>query len=400
MNVLFTVALFELYIGGGGRLLEIGPFTVRMVLFAICLIATVVHGLNRPHRADGVGLALVLVGVYLVLHGAALVHGTLAGADVSTVLTELQQSLYWLAAPFIAMVLQSQAMVHRTADIVRLSGVVLATIYLLTIASLAAGLFDYVSAYATLSESSEFAFRSENLFFYKGFLYLGIAVVFFVSVESPHSRLFALLILTAMALTLTRGFILSTSLALATMLIAQKRWKLVALVGLAFAAAAFFVWIYVPSVEEGLDAQREISNLQRLDDFAYIIDRLDVQTVLSGQGLGVPVGDRINIENTFLWALWRLGLPGVLFWLAPLAICFAYYMRIPRKDSGYRLGSAFAFAALLVYLQTLANPYLNNPIGLSFVLVAMFSLRRLARGRSPFTLPRSRASSLATRSLA
>lgn len=381
MNVVFTIAMLELFVGGGGRLLEVGPLTVRMLLFALCLLTSVLYAATRPNRADGTVLALGLVAAYLIVHLCGLVNGMLSGSDVADMLTEMQQSLYWLGAPFIAMALQSQRMVQRAADLVRLSGVVLAILYLLAIAALALGIVDYLGLYAVLSESSEFSFRGENYFFYKGFLYLGIAAVFFVAVDARYSRWLALLVVVAMVLTLTRGFVLSTSVAVLLMLMAQRRTRFLGTAALAVFAAAFALWVYLPSIEEGLDLQRDISNLQRLDDLAFVFDRLDVKTLLVGQGLGVPIGERVNVENTFLWALWKLGLPGVVFWVSPLLLCLNYYLRIDRGDSAHPLAAAFAFGTLLVYLQTLSNPYLNNPIGLSYVLVSLFALRTLSRHR-------------------
>ena len=42
MRALFTISLLELFIGGGGRLTAVGPVSLRMVLFAACLCATLV----------------------------------------------------------------------------------------------------------------------------------------------------------------------------------------------------------------------------------------------------------------------------------------------------------------------------------------------------------------------
>lgn len=383
MNALFTIAMLELFLGGGGRLLDVGPLTIRMVLFSLCLSASALYAATRTRKSDGSALAVALVAAYLVVHLGALVNGVLVGADIGVMLTEMQQSLYWLAAPFIAMTLQSPHMVQRAADLVRIAGVVLAVLYLLTVLALAAGLVDYLGLYAVLGESSEFSFRGESYFFYKGFLFLGIAAVFFIAVDTRHARWLAILVVAAMVLTLTRGFVLSTSVAVLLMLVAQRRWKLLGIATVAVLVAAFVVWGYLPSLEEGLDGQRESSNLQRLEDFGFIFERLDVRTVLLGQGLGVPVGERANIENTFLWAFWRLGLFGVLFWLAPLVLCLTYYSRVWRGGRDHRLASAFAFGAVLVYVQTLSNPYLNNPIGLSYVLVALFALRTLSRRAPP-----------------
>ena len=104
-----------------------------------------------------------------------------------------------------------------------------------------------------------------------------------------------------------------------------------------------------------------------------------------GEGLGSEIDGRLNIENTFLWALWKLGVFGVLFWLVPLFLCIKYYIRIGRNDPGFNLASAYMFSTLLVYIQTMTNPYLNNPIGLSFVLISIFSLRTISKGCAVLT---------------
>ena len=42
------------------------------------------------------------------------------------------------------------------------------------------------------------------------------------------------------------------------------------------------------------------------------------------------------------------------------------------------MAAAWWCSVLLVYVQTSTNPFLNNPIGMSIVLMAVFALRALA----------------------
>ena len=107
IETLFTITLAELFMGGGGRLLQIGPFTLRMLLFGVCLLVFAVAFAFRLRRMDGQRLAFGLVLIYLIVHVFGLVVGALQGADASDMAAEFQQSLYWLAAPFFALVLQS-----------------------------------------------------------------------------------------------------------------------------------------------------------------------------------------------------------------------------------------------------------------------------------------------------
>ena len=378
IDTLFTVTVLELFLGGGGRLTEIGPATLRMVLFAVCIFAGIlVFSLRR--RADGQLLAGGLVLMYFLVHLPGLVVGALHGAQPSDMLSELQQSLYFLAAPFFALVLQSRSMVERTANLVALAGVILAASYVLVLAGLAMGTLDFEATYIAMNATGEFFFRGESFFFYKGFLYLGLATIFLLAIRGSHWLPLLLLVVSALVMTLTRGFALSTSIAVLLMLAAQGRWRWVGAASIAVAVATFLVWVYLPSLDEAFDGQRDISNSQRYEDLTYIFDNTSVWTILFGEGFGSLINERLNIENTFLWVFWKLGFAGVVFWCIPLAICVYYYVRIPKRHQDFQLASAFFFGTVLIYVQTLTNPYLNNPIGLSFVLLAIFSIRTLSR---------------------
>src|SRR5450631_361249 len=127
---LFTVVLLELLLGGSGRLIEIGPGTLRMALFVPCALIGLFALIATRRITSGQKLALIMVLAYLAVHLSGLVVGSIRGRDVGDMLTELQQSLYWLAAPFFALVLQTPRMVRRSAALVQISGVLLALGYL------------------------------------------------------------------------------------------------------------------------------------------------------------------------------------------------------------------------------------------------------------------------------
>jgi hypothetical protein len=378
IKMLFTITLLELFLGGGGRLFEIGPGTLRMLLFAPCLLIGLFALLAQKRITDGQMLAAGLAAAYLLIHLPGLVNGTLHGADPTDMLTELQQSLYWLAAPFFALVLQSEAMVRRSAALVEFAGVALAGLYLAILIGAALGYIDFAALYAALNNSGEFVGRGEHLFFYKGFLYLGIATVFLVALPGRHRVLLLGVVGTALVMTLTRGFLLATAGAVLVMLMLQGRSRAVGF-GLALAVVAVLVvWIYLPS--DAIVESRSISNSQRIDDAVYVADHLSAGTFLFGEGFGSLINDRPVIENTFMWVFWDLGITGLVFWLAPLALCTRYFLAITRNSTDYRLACGFYFGVVVVYIETLSNPFLNNPIGLSFVMIALFSLRTIAAG--------------------
>lgn len=379
MNTLFTITLLELFFGGGGRLLEVGPVTVRMILFATCLCVAVVGAIKRLNADEGIPLALGFVVTYLLVHVLALLIGLFNGFVFGEMMQEMQQSAYWLIAPFFAMSLNRYDMVVRVGKLVAVAGVVLSIAYICVLLTFAIGAIDYLTLYVVLNSTGEFVFRSGGFFFYKGFLYLGVAAIFFLSMPKRFSSVWLTIVLIALALTLTRGFVLATSFAALLLLAKQGRWRTLGIMLAVIACLGVFLWGYMPSQDEALAVSRESSNGQRVDDFVFFVDNFEIGTILVGHGFGTLINGRSNIENTFLWAFWRFGLVGVAFWLSPLIFCYRYFARIGKNSPDFRLACAYFFSTVFIYVQTMSNPYLNNPIGLSFVMLAMFSLRTLSR---------------------
>ena len=388
MRALFTISLLELFIGGGGRLTAVGPVSLRMVLFAACLCATLVAILFPRRRSDGVQLAMLLVLMYLLVHVAGLVVGAINGASGKQMFIEFQQSLYWLAAPFFALMLQSEQDVQRAARLVGIAGVTLALVYIAILISLIAGIVHLGSVKAIVGPTQEIRFRSGEFFIYKGFLYLGISIVFFVAIRPKHWVLLVTVIALALAFTFTRGLLISTAAAVLLMLCFQGRWRAAVPALLLTASAAFLLWVYLPASDTKVGGNFNTSSSQRLEDMTYMAEHATSGTLLIGEGFGSYINNRLGIENTLLFVLWKLGAFGLLFWLLPLSLCAYYYSKIPSRRSN-PLANAYLFGTILVYVQTTANPFLNNPIGLSFVMLALFSLRRLSRRGHPAELGES-----------
>jgi hypothetical protein len=383
MRLLFSISLLELFIGGGGRLTHVGPVSLRMVLFVLCLGATAVAIMFPRRRSDGLMLAISLVLVYLIIHVGAVLVGAISSGDTPKILAEFQQSLYWLAAPFLALMLQTEADVEKTARLVIISGLILAFGYLGIVLGLITGMVGVSLVKNLLTSSGEVQFRSGEFFIYKGFLYLGISAVFLVAYRRRFWITLVIIVGIAMVLTFTRGFLLSGGIAIFGLLCAQKRWRTALPALFLMVAAGLFLWVYVPSTDDTAGGRYEASTAQRLQDMQYMLDHVTAKTLITGEGYASLIDNRYQIENSFLWAIWKLGVVGLIFWLLPFVLCLIFYLRIPDRRMN-PTANAYLFGVVLVYVQTNMNPFLNNPIGLSFVLVALFSLRTLARiGNEP-----------------
>lgn len=389
MNAFWMLVCTELFLGGGGRWTAVGPVTLRFVLFGACLLAwAVLFVRDRSVDRSAQRVAFAFVGAYVVVTAIGAAQGAAAGVDVVDIGAEARQSLYWFAAPFIAVMVSRPGTVERTAKLVLYAGPVLAIGYFVVVAALYLGLIDFTSLWYWSYESEELVFRTQTAFVYKGFLYLGISLVFHLALRGRYWQPVVAMLFLAIVLTLTRGFVLSATVASLLLIALQRRALAILFVSVAaFASLVAMFWVF-PMLDDSIGLSRAVSSGQRLDDMRFIAENAGFGTFVLGEGFGAMINFRPDIENTFLWAAWRFGAPGVAFWLAPLVLATLHFARIPRRSPGYPLACAYYFGLVCVYVQTATNPFLNNPIGLSYVLIALFSVRAIAvRHRGVRTRP-------------
>ena len=388
INFLYSLISVELFTGGGGHFFLSGSITPRMFLFVTALVTNLLFYLRAADTRKLKSLSILLVIGFFVAHLPSLLIGLGKGASLRNIFTDLSPMLYWLMAPFFATVLESELMVRRTAALLQWSAIGVAMLYLVVLAAITidAGLSFGFHSWA--DKTGEISFRNDQLFFYKGFLYLGIGIVFVVARGGRWQGFWLSILVVALTLTLTRGFVVATSFATILLLVMMKRWRtLYAVLGV-IVLVIYAVEIYLPSLDTGsMLLQRGISNSIRIDDFVFMKTHFDVSYLIFGEGMGTFINGRLNIENSYLMILWKMGLWALFFWMIPLGIALNYFRKIKRNSEVYKLGCAFFCGLILIYIQTNFNPYLSNSIGLSFVLMAVFSLRTLAVSDAGRLLP-------------
>lgn len=132
MRVLFLIFVIELLVGGGGRLMSFGPVTVRMILFALCLLSYVLLCTTKQ-RQSGSKLALIFVGLFFLTHIHAVVIGLLNDQNTEFVFSEFQQVIFWICAPLFAYMLSELVMVEKIARILVRCSIFLASSYILVL---------------------------------------------------------------------------------------------------------------------------------------------------------------------------------------------------------------------------------------------------------------------------
>ena len=375
--------LLELILLGSGRLVALGPLTLRMWLFTVALgFATMVLLLGcRVHKE----IVLLILG-FLALTATSATVGLLNRAPLEQVADDVKPLLFFLGLLFFHIAIRDQRQVTTIASLIKAGSLILAVSYLGLLALVMLRVIPFSAIYALLSQSSEFFFRGEVGIFYKGFLYLGIGLCFFFPERGVGAKAASLLLLVAIGATLTRGLLLSAALVLVLAGLLQRMSPLrtqVFLLALTAAMVAAWPWFL------DIFGSRAASDAIRLYDIQVVQERASAASFFLGHGLGTSVGARTRIEASYLEIFHQQGLLGLAFWMVVFLMVARDYINALRSGAG-PAALPFFLGAVYVYLESATNPFLTNPIGMSMVLISLVVLRLLAegaRGTPPHSSP-------------
>jgi hypothetical protein len=259
----------------------------------------------------------------------------------------------------------------------------------------------FLDFYKITSQTSEFFYRGEYSFYYKGFVYLCIAFIFVHLVyDKKYGWILALLSI-AILITFTRGLIFALSLTYFTYFILIKKYVHVfAMLTLGVIVLLSGKDIYSsiseslykqkkekqtsinPALSSKLLGDREFSDNERKRQIQQVFSSTTVTSVFWGHGFGSGVKSRpVHMEISYLEIFHKQGLIGIGVWIflfLSLVKSFARALSVKPQ-----LAYAYFLSALFIFLQSLTNQYINNPIGLGMVLLALVCLDRIIKSPNP-----------------
>lgn len=412
--VLFVISLTELLVGGGGRLFEIGPFTLRMYLFGVTQAVvwwSILRGTVRlnAHIWKWFG---ALAGLTAVSAGI----GWFNEAPLGAIFTDIKPLLYWANLLFYAQIIHSRERLELVKACFRWSSAMLAVAYLLV---LLLWKFDIIygwGMYLWALPTEELSFRGNLGFFYKGFIFLPIGIFFWLQEKIYYRKfIWVFLIYLAMLLTFTRGFwlIIFVIHLLYTIFYNPKNvisWLAVVLM----ITSLWSVGLYVSQVPNQnfpelaafqqnsretykrkplKDWQRKLGNMfsqgfedressiiDRIIQVGEVIDAASPASILVGNGLGKGTDSRqIHMEISYLEIFHKQGLLGLGVWAGLfIALWRSFYKRmgrslrqIPFEDDAF----VFFMAAAFMFAISFLNPFINAPMGLGMLAISLVCLQ-------------------------
>lgn len=394
ISILFTVVAFELMLGGGGRLIAWGPLSLRMILFAVALIIVAIQVIRQQKIPFNYWLISILFGIVLII-GVA--RGIAVGALRANWWEDVKPLLYLFMLPFFGFAIQEQGKVEHTASIIKNSGVILSCLFIVTLILLHTNFLSFLDFFYTVNDSQEFFFRGELTFFYKGFIYICIAFLFVHFSKSPYKNYILSLLAVAIFLSVTRGFLFAMALTYAV----YYYLKLSYIKSIVFGALAIVVvTVGQFAIRQSSEAIDQIKNHQediqlnkitpsstllgdksnsdngRLQQIREVAAQTDFTSILLGHGFGNGIPSRpVHMEISYLEIFHKQGLLGLAFWAYLLWLLYQKY----KASSPHALSDSFFFGSLFVCFQSLTNQYINNPIGLTMILISLVSLDQLKR---------------------
>ena len=349
---------------GSGRLLQFGPFTLRMYLFIAAILLSFSF-ISKVHRE-----VLLIMGLIVFSFCMSLLVGLLRGNSLSLIFDDISPLLFLLGLPFVHYTVNRHPETMRMlASVFEKSSLVIAIMFAFIVAFILAGFISFRSFYLWAFSTGEFFFRPLGNgsfgvgFFYKGFIYLGLGFFFyFFSQNKPKNSVIAAFLALALALTLTRGLVLCLFLTLIVYYLFERRKKSLFIITIMVGLAYFSVDTYMSFL-----GNKEASDSVRIDDMVYILNNTSLLTLITGNGFGSLINNRVSVENSFLEIAYIQGLIGLTPYMIIFYKSYSYYFRIDKEN---RLKfSPFFYGIIFVSLLSFTNPVINNPLGIFFMIV-------------------------------
>ncbi|NNV55522.1 hypothetical protein [Limnovirga soli] len=367
LQLFFYLFLLEVCIGGSGGFIKEGAVSLRKVDFVIAMgICFFIYYFKNKIESD----ILLITGAFLALIGTSAFIGLLHyGNDVRVYENFLMQS-FFLLLPFYALFINNKHQVERVIDILKISAVILAVVYLIVLLLIVFKIVPFLTVYYAVAGNEDIMGRGTGAFWYKGFIYLCVGIYFWLLDKRFVLKwLLQLMMLTAIFFTFSRGFFVA--LFLTGIIYNFFFGNLVKSMGILFIsiiAVVFFNQYYV-----SLSFDRTESDYVRTTQIQQVYDRIDLPSFFIGHGFGegVPVRDN-HLEINYLEIFHKQGIIGIIFWLAILAYITLGYINIKKcYPENEAFARPFLLSAYFTYFESLTNPYLTNSIGMNLIMLTI-----------------------------
>jgi hypothetical protein len=376
-DFIFFISLFEIFIGGGGNFFKYQGISLRMLFFSLNLIFFIIYMLRKIKFNKH---TIIISFMFILLHIFSLIVGIYNQAPLEYLKANFQGSLIFVLLPYYTFKIDQIQKIEHVISLMKKSAILLLVFHFLLLYLLYINFFNFSIFYQIVSEYQDIKFRDNVFFFYSGFLYTCIGVLIYMLEKNLKSKLMFILLFISVIVTLTRGFIFFTAFVVSLYyLIISKSIKLkISLIVL----SSIFIILIIPFLSESRsEKSKYISDDVRTQTLDQVLNKMSLSSIMLGHGFGNGVEIRpIAMENSFMDIFHKQGILGLFFWVFILLYIFKLSIDLKNTRSANQ-GVVFMLGSLFIYLQSFSNPFVNNTIGIPFLLISIASLITLNKNK-------------------
>ena len=371
-KALFFIVLIEMFIGGGGRLFSSNFLTIRMVLFFIVLAINIPLFLITNNIKV---YAIKLLFAFTIPLLLSFILGLINTANKALIFEDIKPLSYFYSFVFFYLNIREVKDIQRIINLIKFCSLIMAVMYLTIYFAIQNDLIDFKSLYIMLSSSGEFAFRGQQAFFYKGFLFMCIGFFFYFNEKNLISKIIAMVIFIAIILTFMRGFIVS--LILTYVIFNLYVTKVNVKSAFIFIASIMFLIVILSFYQTQKIGNRKESDSVRIETIKQVYDNTSFFDIFLGHGFGIGVPIReIHMEISFLEIFYKQGILGLSFWAYLLYLALNFFRKTFVQTNLF-IAKPMLLSIFFVYVESFTNPFVNNPIGMSVIIISLISLNIL-----------------------
>ncbi|MET6989542.1 hypothetical protein [Sediminicola arcticus] len=374
LKFIFIFTLIELFIGGGGRVFELGPLTLRIILFFINIVFVLVLYIYKRKIPKYVIVVLSIAIIVLILNSLI---GLVNGAEISFIIEDVKPLSYFFSILFFSYYIDSTKRIQLIISILKRTSFYIALVYIFIQILFYFNKLDFSVFYSYVNteiSSSDFFFRGESgLFFYKGFFFMVVGLIFWIHCSNSNKKLVPIItIIIAMILSGTRGFIVIFGLIYALYygipLLLRLNLKILFLTTVVLLLSLNFF----SNADMG---NKVISDSVRFLQIEQVFKKINPVSFLIGHGFGIGVPIReVHFEIAYLEVFHKQGVIGLFLWIIFFIVL---YNEFKMERNQYEIRKAFFLSVVFTFLLSFTNPFFNNPIGLSLLLISWVSFKVL-----------------------
>lgn len=413
---------FELFAGGGGRIFELGPISIREFLFAFVILLFCLRFIVNPETRSELihkdlqpkSATLIMSALLIIWVGVSALIGISHGHLLGSVITDTIRVIFVIMIiPLSYYIDKKRFGVKQLVTTLMYAALITSLItIIISLAGKFMGNRDFYYFYKFINGlfPGDLFFRPSRGVFYKShFLVLFAAIISFINLSQKKSTLLENIVLVVGSISIimseTRGLYIGFAIGIITLILVkaviyffgdreslglskksflQSVFLIILALGL---TSYFFNNSTISRFSSNDNPQEQYGNkdhehneskindvslnvrVRLLADSVKIVKK-SAANLLLGNGYGTVIGERsTGIEMTFIDIMVEQGFIGVVIWLLfsllPLYYFFRSFLVTKRLDDVY-IGLLGCVLAMLVV--TNINPFLNSPIGLGFLL--------------------------------